>query len=181
MSSAPQNPNFDRQSPETAQTPQARGRTKLLYLEDDAVDRRAFLRMVRQKSLPYDITSTETLAEARAQLAQTRFDIIVTDYHLPDGHSTELFDEVRDTPFVLLTGTLEENLALRTLERGADDYLPKTSDQRHLEALPFTIEKTLHRKYLASASDGSLKNSLRPRPISACRPLPWKPLPAPFP
>lgn len=39
-------------------------------------------------------------------------------------------------------------MALRTLERGADDYIPKTADQRHLDALPFTIEKTLHRKHI---------------------------------
>ncbi|HWQ93598.1 MAG TPA: PAS domain S-box protein [Clostridia bacterium] len=119
---------------------------KMLFLEDDAVDRRAFLRMVREKGLPYEITSVETLAEARARLAETRFDVIVSDYHLPDGHCTELFDEVPDTPFILLTGTLQEHLALRTLERGADDYLPKDREQRHLEAVPFTVEKTLHRK-----------------------------------
>ena len=118
----------------------------ILFLEDDDVDRQAFLRMVRENLLPYQITVATTLAEGRDHLARSKFDLIIADYHLPDGHSTELFEEVRDTPFILLTGTLEESLALRTLERGADDYFPKTPDQQHLKALPFTIEKTLHRK-----------------------------------
>ncbi|HYG35171.1 MAG TPA: PAS domain S-box protein [Clostridia bacterium] len=118
---------------------------KLLYLEDDEVDQRAFLRMVREKGLPYELELVRSLAEARAQMAQSCFDAIVADYHLPDGYCTELLDEARDTPFILLTGTLEEQLALRTLEHGADDYLPKDSQQRYLEALPFALEKALYR------------------------------------
>lgn len=119
---------------------------RLLYLEDDELDRRAFFRMVREKALPYEVTAAGTLAEVRSRLAESQFDLILADYHLPDGHATELFDEVKDIPFILLTGTLEEQLALRTLERGADDYLPKQSQGQHLQALPFAIEKTMHRK-----------------------------------
>jgi two-component system, chemotaxis family, CheB/CheR fusion protein len=119
---------------------------KLLYIEDDELERRAFLRLVREKGLPWQIKHAETLAAARAHLAGSCFDAIVADNHLPDGESTELFDEIKDTPFVLVTGTLEEQLALRTLERGADDYLVKDLGHRHLEALPFAVEKTLYRK-----------------------------------
>lgn len=119
---------------------------KLLYIEDDEVDRRAFLRMAKEEGRHYEIAIAKNLTEARKHLRTTVFDIILSDYHLPDGHGTDLFSEVRDTPFVLLTGTMEEGMALRTLERGADDYLPKIADQSHLKALPFTIEKTLHRK-----------------------------------
>ena len=124
---------------------------QLLYLEDDERDRQAFARMVRDKDLPYEVTYVETLAEARARLAQARFDLIVTEDRLPDGHATELFEEVRDTPLILLTGPLEEQLALRTLERGTDDYLPKDPDGRHLEALPVMVEKALHRKRIFEA------------------------------
>jgi two-component system CheB/CheR fusion protein len=119
---------------------------KLLYIEDDELDRRTFVRMIHEAQLPWDVQHADTLAAARTLLAHSRFDVIVADYHLPDGESTELFGEITDTPFVLLTGTLEEELALRTLERGADDYLVKDPQHHALEALPFTIEKTLYRK-----------------------------------
>ena len=119
---------------------------KVLIIEADGEERRAFLRMVRDKGLPWEVKVAETLAAARAHLAESRFDVIVADDHLPDGESTELFGEIPDTPFVLVTGTLEEQLALRTLERGADDYLVKDVEHRHLEALPFAVEKTLYRK-----------------------------------
>lgn len=119
---------------------------KILFIEDDEVERRAFLRIVRDKNLPWEVNVAETLAAARAHLAESLFDVIVADNHLPDGESTELFGEISDIPFVLVTGTLEEQLALRTLGRGADDYLVKDVELRHLEALPFAVEKTLYRK-----------------------------------
>ncbi len=119
---------------------------KVLLIEDDEMDRRAFLRLVRDQNLPWEVKVAETLAAARAQLAAFRFDVIVADNHLPDGNSPELFGEVPDVPFVLVTGTLEEELALRTLERGADDYLVKDPGRRYLEALPVAVDKTLYRK-----------------------------------
>lgn len=122
--------------------------TRILYVEDDEADRSAFERMVRLERLNYSVTLAATLREARAYLETGEFDVIVTDYHLPDGQGSELCDEVPDTPFVLVTGTLEEQLAIRTLERGADDYLVKTPDILHLRALPHTIEKTLIRHRL---------------------------------
>jgi len=119
---------------------------KLLYIEDDELERRAFLRLIHARGLPWEVAPAATLAEARAHLAAAHFDVIVTDYHLADGNAIELFDLAQDIPFVLVTGTLEEQLALRTLERGADDYLVKDVEGRHLDALPFAVEKALYRK-----------------------------------
>ena len=119
---------------------------RLLYIEDDELERRAFLRVVREKGLAWEVKQAATLAAARAQLAVSQFDIIVADYHLPDGDSAELFGEIPEIPFVLVTGTVQELLAVRTLERGADDYLVKDMEHRHLEALPLAVEKTLYRQ-----------------------------------
>lgn len=123
----------------------------LLHLEDDVTDRRALDRMVRDRGLPWRVSVATSLAEARSQLATSVFDLIIADYHLPDGDCTELFDEASNVPFILLTATLEEHLALRTLERGADDYLPKDSRQHYLGVLPFAVDKTLHRQRLHDA------------------------------
>lgn len=122
---------------------------RLLYIEDDPVDARAFLRKVREESLPYEVTLAKTLAEARTLLlGEHDFDLILTDYHLPDGKGSDLFEEIVDIPFVLLTGTLEEQLALRTLARGADDYLVKDTERCYLGTIAVTVEKTLMRKQI---------------------------------
>ena len=120
----------------------------LLHIEDDELERRAFLRLVRDKGLPWEVKQAATLDAARACLAKSRFDVIVADSHLPDGESTELFGEIAETPFVLVTGTLQEQMALRLMERGADDYLVKDVEHRHLDALPVVVAKTLYRQAL---------------------------------
>jgi PAS domain S-box-containing protein len=121
----------------------------LLYIDNDEADRFAFQRMVVEQNLPWQVTYAESLAQARSLLTSAVFDVIAADYHLPDGHSTDLFDLV-DTPFILmlLTGTFEEELAQCRLKRGTDDYLAKTSDLRHLEALPLAVVKTVQRKQI---------------------------------
>jgi signal transduction histidine kinase/DNA-binding NarL/FixJ family response regulator len=121
---------------------------KLLLIEDNEIDQQAFLRMVKEKKLLWEVQVADTLKRARQQLVNTLFDVIVADYHLPDGDSTELFDELYSLPFILITGTLNEQLALRTLQRGADDYLPKDPQQGHLDAVPFVVEKALYRKQI---------------------------------
>jgi PAS domain S-box-containing protein len=121
---------------------------KLLYIEADTADLHAFGRLVADKKLPYNVQIAGSLSEARLRLAESPFDVIVADYRLPDGYSTELFSTLPDTPFILLAGTLQEQLALGAVERAMDDYLPRDPQQRHLEALPFAIEKTLYRKFL---------------------------------
>ncbi len=126
---------------------------KLLYIEDDELDRRAFLRMVREKDLPYDLRTAETLAEARAHLASSRFDIIVADYHLPDGHCTELFDEIPDTPFILLTGTLEEQLALRTLAARGRRLPAQGPPATASGGRAVAVEKTLYRHHLRGVEE----------------------------
>ncbi len=127
---------------------------KLLYLEDDEIDRRAFLRLVREQKLPWDVRIAQTLAAARVILSDSRFDAIIADYHLPDGDSTELCDAIQGTPFILLTPTVEEEVALRTVARGANDYLPKAPDQSHLAALPITVDKALYRRRVMDAEPG---------------------------
>jgi PAS domain S-box-containing protein len=121
---------------------------RILYLANDEQDREAFFRLVRDKELPYEAIAAGTIAEARARLAESPFDVIVADSHLPDGDCTELIERLKGIPFILLTGALEESLAFRALEHGADDYLAKDPQHLHIEPLPLMIEKALHRQHI---------------------------------
>lgn len=121
---------------------------RLLYIEDNEPDLRAFLLALQRKELPYDVHSVESIEKARAHLAEFPVDLIIANYNLPDGHSTELLSEFAEIPFILLTGTLEEHAVLRTLEQGADDYLPKDADKRYLDALSLAVQKALYHRRL---------------------------------
>lgn len=143
---------------------------RLLYIEDNETDLRDFLHTVRKRGLPYEVSSVGSIEKARAHLEESSVDLIIANYNLPDGHSTELLNEVEDTPFILLTGALEEHAALRILEQGADDCLLKDAERRYLDALSFTVEKTLRRRRLRQElreSEDRLSSFMRNLPGAA--------------
>lgn len=119
---------------------------RVLYLASCEAEPQAFIRMTGEKELPYEIIVVETVAEARARMAQTSFDVLIADYHLSDGDCTELTDKFKEVPLVVLVRVQEESLGLSVLEQGVSDFLLKDSEGSYLSALPFAIEKALHRQ-----------------------------------
>ncbi len=123
---------------------------QLLYVEDDAVERRAFERALHETGTQprCQLTTADSLAAARTLLAAQRFDVVIADYHLPDGYGPELIGPRDNCPFILITGSLSEQLAVRTIEGGADDYLIKDTEGDYLRVVPATIKKALIRQRL---------------------------------
>lgn len=121
------------------------GKIRLLLVEDDAVDRMAFERMVGRRDLGYDLSLAKSLAHAR-ELLDTKgpFDIVLTDYYLGDGCGLELIEHLMDTPLVVITGAGDEAIAIEAMRAGAYDYLVKDNHQRYLELVPVTVDSALH-------------------------------------
>jgi diguanylate cyclase (GGDEF)-like protein/PAS domain S-box-containing protein len=77
----------------------------------------------------------------------TRIDIVLLDLHLPDGAGFELYERLLNqapwVPVILLTNLNDEELALKTVRNGAQDYLLKTEvDCRLLgRAIRYAIER----------------------------------------
>ncbi|WP_434684501.1 response regulator [Pseudanabaena minima] len=121
---------------------------RVLLVEDDRIDYLAFVRFIKQGDLPYDYALAQSLAEAKAILASQSFDIAILDYLLGDGTSLELFDILKsqNCPFIIATGTGDEETAARLMNEGAYDYLIKDPDLKYLKILPATVSKVLARK-----------------------------------
>jgi PAS domain S-box-containing protein len=121
---------------------------RVLLVEDDQIDCIAFVRSVKHEKLPYDYTVAYSLAEAKHALESQSFDIAILDYSLKDGTSLELFDvlKARNCPFIIATGTGDEETAARLMNEGAYDYLIKDPDLKYLKILPATVSKVINRK-----------------------------------
>jgi two-component sensor histidine kinase/ActR/RegA family two-component response regulator len=121
------------------------GAARVLYVEDDPVDRMAFARATGVGLVPWKVEIAASLAEAYTMLRQGSFDIIVSDYHLGDGTVFDLLTDWRvgETPVVVITGLGSEEIAVRALKSGAVDYLIKDVDRRYLAILPYTIENAI--------------------------------------
>lgn len=77
----------------------------------------------------FRISQSRKVADAEVLLSGSRFDVVLTDLGLPDSEGLETFDRIhmaaRGVPVVVLSGNDDEELALATLQRGAQDYLLK--------------------------------------------------------
>jgi len=138
----------------------------VLLVEDDKLDQIAFKRLLEQEALPYDCRTAESVSCARDILAAENFDIVITDYNLPDGTGLEVLDMVTDAPVILITGTGDEEIAIRAWKAGAYDYLIKDVKRNYLKAVPITVEnavrhnKTEARLQLLSGAVTSANDSI---------------------
>jgi len=121
---------------------------RVLLVEDDKIDQLAFKRLVREAQLPYEYIIAGSVETARKILASESFDIVIMDYLLGDGTAFDLLDSVvGNIPVIVTTGSGDEEIAVRAMKAGADDYLIKDLERNYLTVLPVTIEQTIkHRK-----------------------------------
>ncbi|MGE0267081.1 MAG: ATP-binding protein [Candidatus Omnitrophota bacterium] len=121
-------------------------RLRVLLIEDDTVDQKAFERFIRQEQYPYDYVIAGSVGEAKRVLMSEKFDVVITDYQLSDGTGMDVLGFRIEAPVILTTGTGSEELAVQAMKAGAYDYLIKDPDRYYLKVLGLTIEKTMTRK-----------------------------------
>jgi len=119
---------------------------KILLIEDNKIDQMAFKRLIDEEKLPYDCTIAGSAAQAAQILAKEQFDVIISDYSLGDGTAFDIFPLVNDTPLIFVTGTGDEEIAVRAYKAGACDYLIKDLDRNYLKAVSITVENVIHHK-----------------------------------
>lgn len=75
------------------------------------------------------------------------FDILLLDLNLPDSHGVETFKtmnkHVPELPIIILTGLVDENLAINIVSEGAQDYLVKGQIDKQLlsKSIKYSIER----------------------------------------
>src|ERR1700758_3525546 len=107
---------------------------RVLYLEDDITDAELARDTLQWDGFVCDVTRVETESGFRAALQQGGFDVILADYSLPsfDGLSALKITllERPDLPFIFVSGTMGEEVAIEALKIGATDYVLKTGLSR---------------------------------------------------
>src|ERR1700723_583568 len=103
---------------------------RILYLEDDPRDADLVQEALEAAGIISQVTRVETRADFIAALEQGGFGVILADYALPsfDGLSALMIAQQRwpDVPFIFVSGTLGEEVAIEALKIGATDYVLKT-------------------------------------------------------
>lgn len=146
-------------------TANACARYRVLLVEDDVIDQLAFKREVRELGLPYDYAVAGSVAEARDMLEKNQFDAVITDYALGDGTAFDVVELARGIPLVFTTGAGDEEVAVRAMKGGADDYLVKDHERTYLKKLPVTVENAIRRRQ-AEEQVRKLTRAVEQSPVS---------------
>src|SRR5690348_9898984 len=111
----------------------------ILMLEDDEADAELIKFALRKGGLSFSVTRVETREKYLNQLEQDPPSLILSDYSLPgfNGHDALALalKKCPQTPFVFVTGTMGEEVAIETLKSGATDYVLKTRLSRLMPAV----------------------------------------------
>lgn len=119
--------------------------TSVLLVEDNIPDARYVLEIL-PKSM-YKVSHAKTLCQAHDQVDGNKFDIVLLDLSLPDGSGLESFLSMIGCspaiPIIILTGLDDEDVALRAVKLGAQDYILKKEINEHnlLRSIRYSIER----------------------------------------
>ncbi len=116
-------------------------RYKILLVEDDKVDQKAFMRLVKDRRLPYNYKIAGSVSEAEDILGSEGFDVIITDYSLGCGTASDILASIKNTPVIIITGT--EGSVINALKDRVYEVLVKDMERSYLKVLPDTIEKAI--------------------------------------
>ena len=115
----------------------------LLLLEDNDVDAAVFAGAAARSSYNLNIRRANSLEEFHAEITRCPPHLICADHRLPDGFATEALYARNQTcpqsPFIVITGAGEEEVAVEYMKNGAADYLSK----RQLDRFPRALEGVL--------------------------------------
>src|SRR6202011_3840764 len=107
---------------------------RILSVEDDPRDTALIQDLLATEGILCEVTRVDTEAALLASVEQGGIDLILADYSLPsfDGISALKFamQACPDVPFIFVSGTLGEEVAIEALKIGATDYVLKTSLSR---------------------------------------------------
>jgi PAS domain S-box-containing protein len=117
--------------------------TRILMVDDSADDTDLMLRSLRKGGHDIFIERVETPEAMDSALMRAGWDLVISDYSMPrfDGLSALRLVQGKqiDLPFILVSGTVGEDIAVEAIKAGAHDYVLKSN----LARLPHAVERAL--------------------------------------
>lgn len=117
--------------------------SKILVIDDDM----AFCVMLKTflQKKGFEVVNAYTAAQAKEEISNTFFDVVLTDIRLPDSEGLEVLKHVKETSaetkVILMTGYTDIKTAVNAIKLGAFDYVGK----------PINPEEILHLIGLATS------------------------------
>ena len=108
---------------------------QVVLIEDDVQIRRLVAEALSEQG--HDVESAATAMDGLQRTVKGAPDLVVLDLGLPDLDGIELLRMIRavsEVPIIVVTAQGEDDVVVKTLDAGADDYLTKPFSMEQLEA-----------------------------------------------
>ena len=119
-----------------------------MLIEDNPGDARLIQELFKETpQLNVHLKIRTTLSEGLEAFLENKFDILLLDLMLPDSFGSNTIalinEKVKDTPIIIISGTEDENLALKSIKIGIQDYLVKGKISSSLleRSILYTLER----------------------------------------
>ena len=117
---------------------------RVLILEDNPHDAALMVDALRRAGIHPEWERVDNVADFTARVA-SGVDLILSDYDVPGINGLQALEVVRsrglEIPFILISGSIGEDVAVEAMRKGADDYLLKDRMARLGHAVRQAIEK----------------------------------------
>ncbi len=118
---------------------------RILFVEDLPSDVEIAKREIEKENIQFTCKVVDTENEFRNELSGFDPDIVISDYSMPvfDGMSALRIAKSfnRNIPFIILTGSMNEETAVACMKAGANDYVIKEKIKR----LPFAVMEAIEK------------------------------------
>lgn len=111
----------------------------ILVIEDSIDDAQLIMHHIRKGGYEIQYERVDTAEMMKAALKEKKWDLVLSDYSMPHFNGSEALEILKesgiDIPFIIISGTIGEDVAVKTMKAGAHDYIMKNNLQRLLPAI----------------------------------------------
>jgi signal transduction histidine kinase/CheY-like chemotaxis protein len=137
---------------------------RILLLEDNSHDAELIQELLEAEHFVCDMTRAQTRAEFLAGLQDAGIDLILADYRLPsfDGLTALrlALDARADLPFIFVSGSLGEEVAIEALKIGATDYVVKSRLSRLVPSVQRALREARERAERSKAEEAFRRSEI---------------------
>jgi PAS domain S-box-containing protein len=106
-------------------------KVRVLHVDDDS----CLLKIIKEcleLEGPLQVDTALSVEEAFGKLEKDKYDVVVSDYQMPEKDGLDFLKALRSKgntiPFIIFTGKGREEIAIKALNLGANQYLNKTGE-----------------------------------------------------
>ena len=119
---------------------------RILHIEDNPADAELITYELTRAAVEHESRCVATKKDFLAELRKSPPDAIISDFSMPQFNALDALHALKahrvEVPFILVTGSQSEEVAVECIKEGADDYILKSS----LKRLPTALLSTVQRK-----------------------------------